>query len=190
MAELSTKYVKEYFWQTRVRKILIFIAQIAAVVALAFVCAYFFGQRVVISENSMEPTLESGDKVFMNTAVYKFSSPARGDIIAFRTSDNTAQSMIIKRVVALPGETIKISGGQIIIDGEIYTEDPQFAKINEPGLAENEITLDSDEYFVLGDNRNDSEDSRHVDVGLVKEEYIVGKLWLRYSPMSRFSFLD
>ena len=190
MPEISSRYVREYFWQTKIRKIITWIVQIGAAVLLAFLCAYFFGQRVVVTESSMEPTLSAGDKVLINTAVYKLSSPARGDIIAFRTGSDENQSYIIKRVIALPGETIQIKNGQIIINGETYIEEQNFPAINNPGIAENEITLEAGEYFVLGDNRNDSEDSRHLDIGLVDEDYIVGKLWLRYSPAGSFGFIE
>lgn len=189
MPEISSRYVREYFWQTRIRKVLAWVVQIGAVVALAFACAYFFGQRVVVTESSMEPTLSSGDKVLINTAVYKLASPARGDIIAFRTGSDENQNYIIKRVIALPGETVQIKNGQIIINGETYIEEQSFPAINNPGIAENEITLEAGEYFVLGDNRNDSEDSRHIDIGLVDEDYIVGKLWLRYSPAGNMGFI-
>ena len=190
MSGLSTRYVREYFWQTKIRKIIMWILQIGAMVALAFVCAYFFGQRVVVTESSMEPTLASGDKVLINTAVYKLSSPKRGDLIAFRTGSDENQSLIIKRVIGLPEETIQIKDGQIIINGETYIEDPGFPAINNPGIAEEEITLGAGEYFVLGDNRNDSEDSRHIDIGPVKEEFIIGKLWLRYSPVKSFGLIN
>ena len=189
MSGLSTRYVREYFWQTKIRKVLMWILQIGIVVALAFMCAYFFGQRVVVTEGSMEPTLEAGDRVLMNTVVYKLSSPKRGDVIAFRTGADENQSLIIKRVIGLPGETIQIKDGQIIINGETYIEETTFQAINNPGIAEDEITLEAGEYFVLGDNRNDSEDSRHLDIGPVDEEYIVGKLWLRYSPADSFGFI-
>ncbi len=189
MPRISAKYVREYSWHMRIRKVFIWALQIVGVIALAFVCAYFFGQRVAVTESSMEPTLISGDKVLLDTLSYKLSSPQRGDVIAFRTSDNESQSLIIKRVIGLPGETILIRDGHIIIDGETYIEEQDFPTITNPGLAEEEIELGSDEYFVLGDNRNDSEDSRHIDIGLVKEEYIVGKLWLRYSPVSSFGLI-
>ena len=189
MSGLSTRYVREYFWQTKIRKILMWVLQIGLVVALAFACAFFFGQRVVVTDSSMESTLKAGDRVLMNTLIYKVSSPKRGDIIAFRTGSDENQSLIIKRVIALPEETIQIKDGQIIINGETYIEDPGFPAINNPGIAEQEITLEPGEYFVLGDNRDDSEDSRHLDIGPVDEDYIVGKLWLRYSPSDSFGFI-
>ncbi len=92
-------------------------------------------------------------------------------------------------MIGLPGETIQIRDGQILIDGETYVERKNFPTITNPGLVEEEITLGSSEYFVLGDNRNNSEDSRHVDVGNVEEDRIVGKLWFVTAPFSKFGFL-
>ena len=188
MSQLSAKFVREYTWRRKIRKIVVWIVQIAAAVALAFFCAFFFGQKVTVAEGSMEPTLYSGDKILMNTFVYKVSAPKRGDIIAFRMGEND-QNPIIKRVIALPGETIQIQDGQIIIDGKTYTQDGDFPQINNPGTAQSPITLKSGEYFVLGDNRNDSEDSRHLDIGAVDEKQIIGKLWLRYSPAGSFGLI-
>ena len=189
MSQLSSKYVREYAWRMKIRKITVWAVQIAAAAALAFFCAFFFGQRVTIAENSMETTLCSGDKVLMNTLIYKISSPKRGDIIVFNTGDSENESLIIKRVIGLPGETIQIQDGQIIIDGQTYIENDEFPRINNPGIAEDPVTLDEGEYFVLGDNRNDSEDSRHLDIGPVDEKQIVGKLWLRYSPAGSFGII-
>lgn len=188
MSQISAKFVREYTWRMKMRRIIVWVVQIAAAVALAFFCAFFFGQKVTITESSMEPTIYSGDKILMNTLTYKVSSPKRGDIIVFHMGDNE-QNLIIKRVIALPGETIQIQDGQILIDGMTYTQDGDFPAINNPGMAESPVTLKSGEYFVLGDNRNDSEDSRHLDIGPVDENQIVGKLWLRYSPAGSFGIV-
>ena len=166
------------------------ILQLAAVVILGFICAYFFGQRVVVTEGSMEPTLLSGDHVLMNTAIYKVSKPGRGDLIVFRSGSDENSGLQIRRVIGLPQESIQIKDGNILINGETYMEEKDFSAIINPGIAENVIELDSAEYFVLGDNRNSSEDSRHLDVGMITEDKIVGKLWLRYRPFERFGFVE
>lgn len=190
MAKLRVRYVRDYFWQTRIRKIMSWVLQIAAVVAAAFVCAYLFGQRVVVTEGSMEPTLLAGDRVLMNVAAYKLSSPERGDLVVFRSGSDNNSGLQIKRIIGLPGETVQIKDGNILINGETYLEEKSFASINNPGIAQEPVRLESTEYFVLGDNRNNSEDSRHLDVGLIPEERIVGKLWLRYGPFDRFGFVE
>ena len=95
----------------------------------------------------------------------------------------------IKRIIGLPGETIQIKDGQILIDGETYQENGEFPGIENAGVAETKVALDSGEYFVLGDNRNNSEDSRYADMGNVKKRNIIGKVWFIASPWSRFGFV-
>ena len=92
-------------------------------------------------------------------------------------------------MIGLPGERIQISNGKILIDGKECEEANQFPEITNPGLASTTVTLESGEYFVLGDKRNNSEDSRYADIGNVKKRYIVGKLWFTCSPMKKFGFM-
>ncbi len=183
-----SKYVRGYFLQKQIKKTAIWIIQIAAAVLLGFVCAYMFGQRVVVTESSMEPTIQPGDKIFIDVAAYKLSSPKRGDIIVFENGSKDDSGLNIRRIIGLPGETIQIVDGQILIDGTVYEEEG-FETITNPGTAGEPVVIGSNEYFVLGDNRNNSEDSRHLDIGLIKEENIVGKLWLRYSPSDSFGLV-
>ncbi|MBR3396957.1 MAG: signal peptidase I [Lachnospiraceae bacterium] len=177
--------MKDYFWRSKARNIIGWIVELVAVVLLAFVCTYAFGQRVIAVDTSMEPTLAVGDKALLNTAVKAFGSLERGDVVAYRTSNDVNASIQIRRIIGLPGETVQIRSGQIFIDGELYLEQRDFPPISNPGLAESEITLGGTEYFVLGDSRNNSEDSRHVDVGNVDKEQILGRLWLKTDPMTR-----
>lgn len=125
---------------------------------------------------------------FINRAVYKFSSPQRGDMIVFRTSASDDAALHIRRVIGLPGETVQITGGRILINGEVYNEGKDFPMITNPGLAATAVTLESGEYFVLGDNRNNSEDSRYADIGMVRKRYIVGKIWFTCSPFEKLGF--
>ena len=103
-----------------------------------------------------------------------------------QASDDAA--LHIRRVIGLPGETIQISGGRILIDGEAYKEGKDFPMISNPGLASSSITLESGEYFVLGDNRNNSEDSRYADIGMIKKRYIAGKIWFTCAPFEKLGF--
>lgn len=130
----------------------------------------------------MEPTLAVGSRYFVNKLAYKASSPKRGDLIVFRTNASDDAALHIRRVIGLPGETIQIVNGRILINGETYKEGKDFPAINNPGMAANAITLEAGEYFVLGDNRNNSEDSRYGDIGRVNKKYITGKLWFQISP--------
>lgn len=171
------------------KSILVWVFQVAVVLACAVVVAIFFFQSVTMQEGSMEPTLAAGDRFFINRMAYKLGSPKRGDIIVFKTSPKAEASLHIKRVIGLPGEAIQIKEGQILINGETYKEGRDLPSISNPGLAEEEITLRAGEYFVLGDNRNNSDDSRYGDVGNIQKKYIEGELWFVAAPFKKMGFV-
>jgi signal peptidase I len=191
MVKLRAKYVREYFWQTRIRKIVSWVVQIGLAILLALFCAFSFGQRVIITESSMEPFFEVGDKVLYNSLIYNISSPQRGDVVVFDNGSDPESNagMHVRRVIGMPGETILIKDGNIYIDGELYVEEVNYGIIDNPGIADEPVELENDEYFVLGDNRNNSEDSRHMDIGPVQKDKIKGKLWFRYAPGSRIGIV-
>jgi len=151
--------------------------KIAAVCLAAFVFVWFFGQQVSTVGDSMKPALENGDVVLVNRVVYNATTPKRGDVIVFKPKGNNNIHYYIKRVVGLPGETIKIENNTIYINNEPIEEDYEVTAIEDEGYLTEAITLDEDEYFVLGDDRGNSEDSRHPEVGNVKRMYIYGKAW-------------
>lgn len=173
----------------KVRNILTWIFEIAVVFVFSILVGIFLFQSVTMQESAMEPTLSVGDRFFVNRVVYKFSSPQRGDLIVFKTSGSDDAALHISRVIGLPGERIQISNGKILIDGEVYEEDLELVDIRNAGIASSTVSLESGEYFVLGDNRNNSEDSRYGDIGNVKKKYIVGKLWFTISPREKIGFL-
>lgn len=147
------------------------------VLFLAMALTYFAGMRTSVVGDSMEPALYNGQEILINRFIYRLSSPKRGDVVVFLPNGNQNTHYYVKRIVALPGETIQITNGRVYINGEMLEEDELYDKISDPGIAENEITLESDEYFVLGDNRNSSEDSRSGNIGAVKKDTIIGKAW-------------
>lgn len=165
------------------------IFQIAVVCLLAYVAVWYFGQRVSTVGDSMSPVLRNGDIVFVNRIVYNARAPKRGDVIVFKPKGNENAHYYIKRIIGLPGETVEIVENKIYIDGERLDEEYETTNIDNVGVADGELKLDNDEYFVLGDNRENSEDSRNADVGNVKREYIYGKAWLIVSPKSHFGFI-
>lgn len=189
MGIFKARYVRDYMAATKFKSVLLWIVEIIVVIGIGILLALGFGKTTVMQEGSMDPTLAAGDTLLIDRAVYKFSTPKRGDIIAFKLSDDEKASTHIKRIIGLPGETIEIRDGQILIDGETYQEQRNFPSIQNPGLAETSITLKSGEYFVLGDNRNNSEDSRFVDMGNIKKKNIIGKLWFVVSPWEKFGIL-
>lgn len=164
-----------------VREILVTIFYCFAAVLLAFVLVFLVGMKISVIGVSMEPALYNGQEVFINRFIYKLFQPGRGDIVAFLPNGNQNSHYYLKRVVGLPGERIQIIGGYVYIDGELLDEGDIYDKISDPGIAENEVILGSDEYFVLGDNRNSSEDSRSGNIGPVKKETIAGKAWFHLS---------
>lgn len=179
---------KEKLEDEKVRGFMRWVFEIVVTLVLAAMIGIMLFQTVTMQESSMEPTIAVGDRFFIKRVVYKFSSPKRGDLIVFRTNASDDAALHIRRVIGLPGETIQISGGRILIDGEAYKEGKDFPMISNPGLASSSITLESGEYFVLGDNRNNSEDSRYADIGMVKKRYIAGKIWFTCAPFEKLGF--
>ena len=172
----------------KISSVLLWIFEIAVVILFAFV--YFFGQVRTNIGSSMELTLADGDRVLLDRLSYSVGSPKRNDIIAFKPNGSSTSHTHIKRVIGLPGETIQIMDGIIYINGKVYLEKADYPLMTNSGLASEPITLDVKEYFVLGDNRNDSEDSRYADIGLVNLDYIEGKVWLRIAPTDSFGRVE
>ena len=146
-------------------------------VFLAFVLVFSIGMRTSVIGDSMEPALHNGQEILMNRILYRISKPSRGDVIVFLPNGSQNSHLYVKRVVGLPGEKVQIREGNVYIDGVLLEEGELFDKIIDPGIAQNELLLESDEYFVLGDNRNNSEDSRSGNIGAVKKDTIIGKAW-------------
>ena len=103
--------------------------------------------------------------------------PKAGDVVIFLPNGNEKSHFYIRRIVGGPGDTIQIKNGTLYVNGKAYIEKTEVAAMEEAGIAETEIELGEDEYFVLGDNRNNSEDSRYANIGNIKKEYIIGKAW-------------
>lgn len=171
------------------KEIIAWSVEIAIVLVMAFVLVYFVGLRTSVVGSSMSDTLEAGDEILVNRFVYKVTAPKRGDVIVFLPNGNKKSHYYVKRVIGVPGDTIQIKNGILYVNGEEYKETPERDKMDEAGLAKEEITVGEDEYFVLGDNRNNSEDSRYANIGNVKREYIIGKVWLIVSPFRRFGLM-
>ncbi len=147
------------------------------VIFVAVALTYFAGMRTSVIGDSMEPALYNGQEILINRFIYRLSTPKRGDVVVFLPNGNQNTHFYVKRIVGLPGETVQIIGGKVYIDGELLEEDENFDKMIDAGIAGNELTLESDEYFVLGDNRNSSEDSRSGNIGAIEKRTIIGKAW-------------
>lgn len=151
---------------------------IIVAIFLGVFLVYSFGIRTSVIGSSMEPTLYNSQEILLDQIQYQFMAPKRGDVIVFHPNGNKNTHLYVKRVVALPGETVQIKQGRLFINGIQYAKDYS-GELMEPGIADETITLDIDEFFVLGDNRSESEDSRSADIGNVKREMIEGKAWLK-----------
>lgn len=162
-----------------VKSLLLWIFQIGVVIALAWVVVFYWGQKTSVIGQSMLPVLESGQEVWINKMSYMLSTPERFDVIVFKPNGNKNIHDSVKRVIGLPGETVQIKDGMIYINNKELKEEGRSGLIEEAGMAAEAYTLDDDEYFVLGDNRSSSEDSRYADIGMVHLEDIEGKAWLR-----------
>ena len=172
-----------------VRETISFIIYIGIVFLLTYLVIHYVGQRTQVSGSSMEATLSDGDNLIVDKISYRFHDPERYDIIVFpyKYEKNT---FYIKRIIGLPGETVQIDEqGNIYVDGEVIDESYGREVILDPGEAEEPITLEDDEYFVLGDNRNASSDSRDPSVGKILGEDIIGRAWVRIFPFNKIGFI-
>ena len=143
-------------------------------------------QRTEVSGQSMEPTLQNGDSLLIEKVSYRFGTPKRFDIIVFPYQYGNDQ-FFIKRIIGLPSESIRIDyEGNIYINGEVLEENYGAEVILDPGRAETEVVLGEDEFFVMGDNRNHSMDSRDISVGSIKKSDITGRAFVRIYPFSSF----
>ena len=161
------------------------------VLCLTWLVITFIGQRTEVDGSSMEPMLSNGDNLIVDKISYRFRDPQRYDIIVFpfKYQENT---FYIKRIIGLPGETVQIDEqGTIYINGEVLTENygREIIRAETGGIAANPIVLGEDEYFVMGDNRNCSMDSRTEIVGNIKRKDIIGRAWIRIWPLNKLGIL-
>ena len=176
---------KDFSWK---REIISTAAYLLIVVALTFLFVQFVGQRTHVNGDSMNVTLEDGDNLIVDKLSYRFSDPERYDIIVF-PYQYQEKTYYIKRIIGMPGETVQIIDGMVYIDGEMLDESYGKEVMQYAGVASDPVTLGEDEYFVLGDNRNNSSDSRDPSVGNVQEDQIIGKAFIRIWPLNKFGIL-
>lgn len=173
---------------SRVRLVVNWIVDVIVVLSIAWFVVFAMGRQLVVSGQSMEPELSQREVVLMNRIIYHLRKPERFDIVAFE-KDGEKGKYYIKRIIGMPGETIQIRDGVVYVNDQILEAEDGLRRAALAGLAEHPVTLGEDEYFLLGDNRESSEDSRFVNVGNVKAEQIGGIVWFRIRPLSRFGRL-
>ena len=162
------------------------IVDIVVIVCAAFLMINFFFDNTSITGHSMNNTLKNDDVMLVNKVAFKYRDPKRYDVIIFKPNIGNVSDYYTKRIIGLPGETVQIVDGKVYIDGEVLKDDVIDEVIYNAGNAAKPIKLGYNEYFVLGDNRNNSDDSRFSNVGFVKYEDIVGMPWFVVYPFSSF----
>ena len=171
------------------RELFGWVLYILIVVGLTYLILTYVGQRTRVSGHSMETTLSDGDNLIVDKLSYRFGDPKRYDIIVF-TYKYKENTYYIKRIIGLPGETVQVTDGYAYIDGELLESDVYGAEImDNSGIAGEPLTLDEDEYFVLGDNRNNSSDSRDPSVGILTREDLLGRAWIRIYPFDKMGVI-
>lgn len=154
---------------------------------ITYIIVTFVGQRTLVYGHSMESTLSDHDNLIVDKISYRFNEPERFDIVVFPYD---SENNYIKRIIGLPGEEVRIDEkGKIYINGKVLEENYGNEVIHDAGNARTPIKIGSDEYFVLGDNRNNSFDSRASEVGLIKKNNISGRAFMRIYPFKDFGFI-
>ena len=171
-------------------KVLIWVLEIGAAILLAYIFVHFCIQRIGVVGDSMDPTLKAGDSIIVNKVIYRVSDPKRNDVIVFKQKGEEHNYYNVRRIVGLPGETIQIKDGHIYINDTLIEDIVQVEDIVNPGLAKAPYLLEDNEYFVLGDNRNDSVDSRFASIGTIVKDEIIGKASIRFNSFSFVSSLN
>lgn len=159
-----------------IREIWSYVFLICTTMLIAWVLVYSIGMKTSVIGVSMEPKLYNGQAIFVNRLIYKIFPPRAGDIIVFLPNGNENSHYYVKRVIAVPGDKVQVKEGKLYVNGTLY-EKVKYDKIADAGIAQNEIVLKEDEFFVLGDNVNNSEDSRSGNIGAVSRKDVVGKVW-------------
>lgn len=175
--------------ERELREALGWILYILIVICATYLIVTYVGQRTKVSGDSMQATLHDGDNLIVDKISYRFRDPKRYEIIVFpyRYADDT---YYIKRIIGLPGETVQIKDGYVYINDEKLDEHYGLEVMNNAGIADKPILLGEDEYFVLGDNRNRSADSRETSVGVLHREELIGRAWVRIWPLNSIGVIS
>lgn len=166
-------------------EILSWIKLIVTAFIIAYVLKTFIFQIAYVKGPSMQPTLYQGQVLIVSKISYRVGEPKRGEIVVI--NDKLENKDLIKRVIGLPGETIEIKNGSVYIDGNLLSPDYTDIPTYENGF--NKAKASDNQYFVLGDNRTESRDSRSDTLGFVKEKNIIGKAVFRIWPLNKMGIL-
>ncbi|MCR4748345.1 MAG: signal peptidase I [Lachnospiraceae bacterium] len=171
------------------KEILNYLLGITVAIVIAFFLSYNWGVKTSVIGVSMENTLYSGQTILISRLSYLILKPRVGDVVVFKPNGNQNTHYYVKRVVAVPGDTVEFRDGRLYVNGK--QEPSGFDKVADPGIVEAPLVLGIDEYFVLGDNRNNSEDSRSGNIGPVNKKLIEGRAWFKMTMNDSYmGFID
>lgn len=173
-----------------VQKVLIWIGECVLAFAIGCILVYYFMTGLICVGQSMEPSIYSGNRVLVNRFIYTLSAPKAGDVVVFKPNGNENSHYYMRRVIGVPGDRVQVKGGFVYVDGELFETGIGNEQMEYAGAAEDEIILGDGEYFVLGDNRDSSEDSRNADIGNVRRADIYGKAWFTIYPWDNFGLIE
>lgn len=185
MAKEKSK--KHYSTGRAIRRWMIFILSLILILLAVVV---ILDQKLIISGNEMSPTLTNGDTLLLDTVSCRFVKPGRFDLVLIHLGDEEDQeNLSVRRIVALPGETIQIRDGRIYINGDLLSDKRLPTDIAAAGAAQMPLTLEKDEYFVLCDNTTYLSDSRDASLGMIRRDEIKGRAVFVMSPLSHLGFV-
>lgn len=162
----------------KLKKVMGWVINTLIAIFLAAALVMSFGFRTKAYDDGMTGTVEESQSVLVDRLIYRFSSPERGAVVAFYPGGDKSLRPLIRRVVAVPGDTIEVVDGTLLVNGTPEQTNVSGQSLTYTGIADQQITLNNDEYFVLSDNRDNTEDSRNASIGLIQESYLIGKVWL------------
>lgn len=168
------------------RKIFLLVKDLAVTLIIVYIILTFIAQNAIVSGASMMPTLDNGDLLLVDKLSYRLGNPKSGQIVVFKLEDE--KKLLVKRIIGVPGDEVDIQDGFVYVNKDKLVE-PYIQVVTMPGVSTYPITLEENEYFVLGDNRNNSRDSRHPTVGAVDRSQIVGRARFRFWPISGIGLL-
>ncbi len=183
---LSFNRKRRVIQASAIQNAFVWVGECVLAFAIGCVLVYYFMTSLTCVGQAMEPTVNSGAQVLVNRFIYSLAAPKAGDVVVFKPNGNANTHYYMRRVIGTPGDTVQIVEGFVYVNGELFETGTGNEQMDFAGVAEEEILLDKDEYFVLGDNRNASEDSRNADIGNVRRRDIYGMAWFVRYPWDKF----